>query len=103
MAGWMLKSAGDALLAAAAADSLRARFLVGYGHGDWPQDCAIFQRHESEGRLHCELLLYFAPGCAALAREAGARPCAAPAPAGLDLLIGNPLACPPGPGGQTTA
>jgi hypothetical protein len=49
----------------------------------------ILVRHESNGRLHCELVVYFSPQCARLARQLGASPCLAPNATGANLLIGS--------------
>lgn len=49
---------------------------------------AVFIRHESEGRLHCELKAYLSPGAAVLAGRLGAEPCTRPALPGLSLLAG---------------
>ncbi|MDQ2693115.1 MAG: hypothetical protein M3Y68_13840 [Chloroflexota bacterium] len=54
-----------------------------------PPEIAVFTRLESEGRLHCELVVYFSPAAAELARKFGASPCERPAPAGLALLAGD--------------
>lgn len=51
-------------------------------------DMAVFQRHESEGRLHCELKLYFSPALDELARSQGARRCRAPTAHDLSQVAG---------------
>ncbi|MCB1893910.1 MAG: hypothetical protein H6945_01675 [Zoogloeaceae bacterium] len=79
---WHVANLGDAMLAGAAVDAVRARFAE---HGG---DSAVLMRHESDGRLHCELKLYFPPELAALAREFDTRPCPRPSADGLGVLIG---------------
>lgn len=80
---WHVANLGDAMLAGTAVDLVRARFAE---HGG---DSAVLTRHESDGRLHCELKLYFPPELAALARDFDARPCAQPSADGLGVLIGT--------------
>lgn len=86
MDAWYMLDLGDAMLAGEALDAVRRDFerLAGEGRGS-----AVLMRHESDGRLHCELKLYFPPPLARLARDAGARPCAAPAVAGLGVMVGD--------------
>lgn len=57
-----------------------------------PEDLAVFSRHESEGRLHCELIVYFSPAATDLAQQLGAAPCAPPGPHDLAALAGGELA-----------
>ena len=52
---------------------------------------AVFTRPESEGRLHCEVIAYFSPATAALAKQFGAEPCVKPSRAGLALLAGDEM------------
>lgn len=87
MQSWFVLNAGDAMLAADALDEVRACFARA---GPSARASAVLMRHESEGRLHCELKLYFPPELAALALGLGATRCAAPAPAGLGVLAGDP-------------
>lgn len=54
-----------------------------------PPAMAVFARHDAEGRLHCEVTVYFSPAAQALAKRYQARSCARPLPAGLDLLAGD--------------
>ncbi|WP_178114790.1 hypothetical protein [Pseudomonas saliphila] len=51
-------------------------------------DMAVFQRHESEGRLHCELKLYFSPALDELARSYGARRCRPPTAHDMSQVAG---------------
>ncbi|MCB1906328.1 MAG: hypothetical protein KDH15_03070 [Rhodocyclaceae bacterium] len=79
---WFVANLGDAMLAGTAIDAVRACFAE---HGSVS---AVLMRHESDGRLHCELKLYFPPELAALACRLDARPCAPPSADGLGVLIG---------------
>lgn len=81
--GWWRLNLGDASLAGPALDALCAQLRpLSRGAGAAP----AYARHESEGRLHCELVVYLAPAAAALATTLGAAPCAAPAPGDLTPL-----------------
>ena len=54
-----------------------------------PADMAVFTRHESEGRLHCEVIAYFSPAAAEVAAVVGAEPCEKPVRRELGLLVGE--------------
>lgn len=90
MAGWQVINLGDALMAATDLADLQERFAHAYRQRGCPADMALYVRHVSDGRLHCEVLVYFSPAAAAVAEAAGAVPCAPPAAAGLGLLAGGP-------------
>jgi len=85
---WHTLNLGDASLAAARLEQVRERFAAASEAGLPDPQRAIFVRHESEGRLHCEAILYFPPPLAELAEEFGARLCAQPTPTGLGLFAG---------------
>jgi len=91
MSIWFTRNLGDAMLAGEALDHVKACFLSEYGKADQPKEMAVFVRHESEGRLHCEVKLYFSPAAAAVAKAVGAVPCGKPSSDGLDLLAGSEL------------
>jgi len=88
LAPWFSTSLGDAMLADAALDSLREAFLARCSQ---VPGAAIWLRHESTGDLHCELVAYFTPACANLARMFAARHCARPAMERLALFVGRAL------------
>lgn len=77
------------MLAAEPVYQLRKRFIAWYEQAGCPEQVALFMRHESEGRLHCEVMVYFSPAAEAIAREAGATPCPAPSGYGLSLIEGS--------------
>lgn len=77
------------MLAGEALGDIEARFLAAYVKAGRPPGMALFSRHESEGRLHCEVALYFSPAAAAVAQQFDAHPCARPSPQGLGLLAGD--------------
>jgi hypothetical protein len=64
-------------------------FLSEYSKSNSPKEMALFMRHESEGRLHCELNVYFPPASAVVARAVDAAACPRPSPDDLGLLAGS--------------
>lgn len=86
---WFVKNLGDAMLATDALHEAQALFSKRYQRDGAPTDMAIFSRHESEGRLHCELKLYFSPASINVAQALGARPCGKPDKNDLSLLAGS--------------
>jgi hypothetical protein len=88
MAGWYAKNLGDALLAYEPQGRIEALFAAAYEQAGCPTDMALFIRHESEGRLHCEVKLYFSPAAAPLAKALNAVPCGRPSADSLGLLAG---------------
>ena len=89
MKNWFSKNLGDAMLACEPLGQLEERFLSVYAEAGSPDDMAVFIRHESEGRLHCEVKVYFSPASVVVAREVGAKPCQRPSPDNLGLLAGS--------------
>lgn len=83
--GWHCLNFGDALLAEAQHAALIADFQRRYSASATPR--ALMARHESEGRLHCELWVYFSPGCEVLAEAWQASPCRAPSGKGLSYSV----------------
>ena len=89
MSIWFTKNCGDAMLAEETLENIKALFEVIYGRNDISNETAVFIRHESEGRLHCEIHAYFSPGAAIVAGRVDADPCARPLLHGLSLLMGQ--------------
>ena len=89
MSTWFTSNLGDAMLAGDALARLEALFRSTYGGSGDDRKAAIFIRHESEGRLHCEVKAYFTPEAATAANAAAADPCARPSHHGLSLLAGS--------------
>lgn len=88
---WYTKTLGDAIYDA---DQLLDEILPPYFQAVYtregePAAMAVFTRLESEGRLHCECVVYFSPAAGEVARAFGAGPCEKPARAGLKLVAGN--------------
>lgn len=86
---WFSKNLGDAMLVAESLGRIYELFVVSYKNSDSSKEKAVFIRHESEGRLHCEVNAYFTPETYTLARAVGAARCEKPRSNGLSLLIGS--------------
>lgn len=89
MRNWFARNLGDAMLAGEALDQVKALFMAEYEKARRPTDMAVFVRHESEGRLHCEVKAYFSPASAVVAEAVDAVPCEKPSSDGLGLLAGS--------------
>ena len=70
-------------------DHVRTLFLSEYGKANNSREMAVFIRHESEGRLHCDVRIYFSPASAFVADAVNASPLQKPSPEGLGLLAGS--------------
>lgn len=91
---WFQKNLGDAMLAYVDLEHVETVCQSAYTKANCPNEMAVFLRHESEGRLHCEVVVYFSPAMAHIAGEMGAIPCEQPTKHGLSLLVGAPTAWP---------
>lgn len=89
MTCWHAKNLGDASLADASLAAIAEHFDAA---PELPDHAAIFFRHQSDGQLHCDLVVYFSPAAAVVAAAFGAARCPKPARAGLGLLAGAPAA-----------
>ena len=89
MKNWFLINLGDAMLVGEQQDRVKQLFLSAHTDADSPEEMAAFIRHKSEGRLHCEVIVYFSPLSEALARAFDAEPCEKPSPDGLSILAGS--------------
>ncbi|MEJ2531915.1 MAG: hypothetical protein P8Y92_08975 [Halioglobus sp.] len=89
MRAWFKKSLGDAMLAGTELDRIQALLFAAYSTAGNPEELAAFLRHESDGRLHCEVMIYFSPGFASVATAVEAETCERPAPDGLSVLVGS--------------
>lgn len=88
---WYTKDLGDAIYGGDGVlhETLLPRFQhIFLGAGE-PADMAVFTRLESEGRMHCALVVYFSPAAHEAARVMDAAPCEKPARPGLDLFAGD--------------
>jgi uroporphyrinogen-III synthase len=91
MRTWYSVSLGDGLTSGTPAAEIEAAFERTLTDTSSSADRAVFTRPESEGRLHCEVIAYFSPATAALAKQFGAEPCVKPSRAGLALLAGDEM------------
>lgn len=89
MKNWFIKNLGDAMLADDQQNRIKQLLLSAYQQAGRPKEMAAFIRHESEGRLHCEVKIYLSPMSVNVAREIGAKPCVKPSAEGLGLLAGS--------------
>jgi len=89
MKDWFSKNLGDAMLAHDSLHQLEKLFSAAYARAGKPGDMAAFMRHESEGRLHCEVKVYLSPSFFAVAEEVNAELSSKPSPAGLSILVGS--------------
>ncbi|MDX1808023.1 MAG: hypothetical protein R3331_00650 [Sulfurospirillaceae bacterium] len=86
---WFTCNLGDAMLAGEIMEDIKTLFLSTYKKKNEPEDMAVFFRHESEGRLQCEVKIYFSPSAATIAQEFDAIHCKRPESQGLGLLAGS--------------
>ena len=89
MSFWFTINLGDAMLAEEPLSRIKELFLAEYVQSNSPKEMAVFIRHESEGRLHCEVKVYFSPASALVAKAVDAVACNKPSPADLGLLAGS--------------
>lgn len=85
---WHVINLGDALLAYGAQEQTVRAFQRAFEASDRPDNMALFVRHESDGRLQCEVKLYFSPEGESVARSLGAFPCNVPSFHDLSLVAG---------------
>lgn len=77
------------MLVGEALTEIERHFLAACAKAGNPAEMALFTRHESEGRLHCDLMLYLSPASFNVAGEIGARPCNRPSSNSLALQVGS--------------
>lgn len=88
MRDWFSTNLGDAMLASEPLAHIESLLLSAYERAGNPIDMAAFVRHESDGRLHCEVKIYLSPGSVDIAKEMNAKPCSKPSAEGLGMLVG---------------
>jgi hypothetical protein len=86
---WHSISLGDGMTATMPSAEIETLFPPLFSAAGEPAEMAVFTRSESEGRLHCEVIAYFSPAAAGLAKIFDAQPCERPARAELSLLAGD--------------
>ena len=89
MEKWHSIGLGDGMLAAEPSEEIQTLFAQVFSKNGMPPEMAVFTRHESEGRLHCEVVAYFSPAASEVAQAFDAEPCQKPVRAGLGLLAGD--------------
>lgn len=89
MKHWYSVSLGDGMMAPVPSVEIEERFQAAFLPAGKPPEMAVFTRSESEGRLHCEVIAYFSPAAAEVAKAFGAQPCPKPERSGLGLLAGD--------------
>ena len=89
MEKWYSIGLGDGMLAVEPSQEIQELFSEAYSAKGMPAEIAVFTRYESEGRLHCEVVAYFSPAAAEIAKALDAEPCEKPVRAGLGLLVGD--------------
>jgi len=94
MNDWFCCNLGDPMLADELLERIGLYYREAYRQSIDYDERAVFVRHETSGRLHCEVIVYFSPRCAAVAARADAMPCHRPDPSGLSLLAGPVAAWP---------
>ena len=83
---WYKLNCGDPLLSDPVVTGVIEAFEQYRRDGQIGTGASIYSRHESRNSLHCELILYFTPETAPVARRVGARPCPVPRRRGLAPL-----------------
>jgi len=89
MKPWYSISLGDGMMAPMPSAEIEKIFGPLFESAGRPVDMAVFTRSESEGRLHCEVIAYFSPAAAEVAKAFDAEPCEKPARGELGLLAGD--------------
>lgn len=93
MNSWYSLSLGDGVIAGGPSAEIEERFMPLFTAAGEPLEMAVFTRPESENRLYCEIVAYFSPAAADVARACGGHPCAKPEHLGLRLLVGHEQSC----------
>jgi hypothetical protein len=85
---WFMQNLGDPMLAINQQEQVKALVAATCAGSEHPNEMAAFIRHESEGRLHCDVKVFFSPSLSTLAKKLGAIRCRKPQAEGLSLLAG---------------
>jgi hypothetical protein len=89
MNSWYVLSLGDGVISGGLSAEIEERFMPLFTAAGKPLEMAVYTRPESENRLYCEVIAYFSPASADVAKACGAHPCAKPERLGLRLLAGD--------------
>ena len=85
---WHSLSLGDGMWADIPSEEIKQLFEPLFESAGSPAEMAVFTQQEM-GSLHCNWVAYFSPAAAEVAKAVGARLCAKPSRAGLNLLAGR--------------
>lgn len=86
---WYSTSLGDGMTSGVVAAEIEEAFARSFASAGSPPAMAVFTRPETEGRLHCEVIVYFSPATREIATAFDAEPCTKPVRTGLILLAGD--------------
>ena len=86
---WYSLNCGDPALCGSKVQEILLIFERISSACELPPGAAVFARHESNGDLHCELILYFTPEAITVARAVEAIACNKPVSRGLAKLLPN--------------
>ena len=86
---WYSVGLGDGITASIPSAEIEERFQRVFITSGRPAEMAVFTHSELEDRLHCEVIAYFSPALADVAKAFDASPCAKPIRKGLKLLAGD--------------
>jgi len=89
MKSWWIKNLGDAMLAYEEQQVIENLLLLACSEAGMPANMAAFIRHESEGRLHCEVKIYISPALASVVEIEGVQRCLKPLSQDLGLFVGG--------------
>lgn len=89
---WYVLNLGDAMLATEQEEQIREQLERVYPESCASDSFAAYTRHEADGRLHCEVKIYFSPTASEIAKSFNARRCSQPSHIGLSLLAGSETA-----------
>ena len=89
MNDWFTKNLGDAMLAWQELENIKEYFQNESTKNSIPKESLVLMRHDSEGRLHCEVKVFFSPSLAQTALKLGALQCQKPSAYGMSLLAGS--------------
>ena len=89
MANWFYSNLGDAIMATESLVTIRRLFIESHAEKPNTEKRTIYFKHVSEGRLHCEVFVYFSPSAKPLAITFEASPCEQPFLSELGILISD--------------
>lgn len=88
MKTWFKVNLGDAMFASDKLSQIEKMILAEHQKTNHAKEIATFIRHESEGCLHCQVMIYFSPKSSLVAKAFNATSCAKPSNIDLSLFVG---------------